>query len=59
MNAFLLEQTKCSYLLYASEVEALVTPLFEQNSDLKVYKIQPLDKLIQPGTEHYLFDKDY
>ncbi|KAK7713546.1 putative NRPS-like protein biosynthetic cluster [Diaporthe eres] len=59
MNASLLEQTQCRHFLYAKEVEGLVTPLLEHKSDLNLEKIETLDDLIRPGTQHFVWDKEY
>lgn len=59
MNASLLEQTKCSHLLYAPEVEALVRPLIDHRQDLQLHVIQPLETLVQPDTPHYPYEKTY
>ncbi|KAL2273595.1 hypothetical protein FJTKL_04192 [Diaporthe vaccinii] len=59
MNASLLEQTQCRHFLYAKEVEGLVTPLLEHKSDLNLEKIETLDDLIRPGTQHFTWDKEY
>jgi acyl-coenzyme A synthetase/AMP-(fatty) acid ligase len=59
MNASLLEQTKCSHLLYAPEFEALVRPLIEHRPDLQLHPIQSLETLVQPNTPHYPYKKSY
>lgn len=59
MNASLLEQTQCRHFLYAGEVEALVKPLLEHKSDLNLSKVEPLQDLIKPGTQHFAWDKEY
>ncbi|KAI1074574.1 acetyl-CoA synthetase-like protein [Whalleya microplaca] len=45
MNASLLEQTQCSHLLYALEVENLVIQLLQEKTN--------------PETKHYIFNKSY
>lgn len=59
MNASLIEQTQCSHFLYTTEVEPLVTPLLEHTSDLKLVKIETLEDMIRPGTQHFSWDKEY
>ncbi|PVH91878.1 NRPS-like enzyme [Periconia macrospinosa] len=59
MNASLLEQTKCSHLLYAPEVETLVRPLIDHRRDLQLHPIQSLETLVQPNTPHYPYEKSY
>ena len=59
MNASLLEQTKCSHLLYAPEVEGLVKPLIDHQPNLQLHEIQPLEMLVQPDTPHYPYEKSY
>lgn len=61
MNASLLEQTNCSYLLYGGEVEDALSPLFQKLPGLKTYKIQPLEDLLAscPAPQPYPFDKDF
>jgi acyl-coenzyme A synthetase/AMP-(fatty) acid ligase len=61
MNVSLLSQTQCKHVLYASEVSAIVRPLVMEGSDSKIqiYEVQPLEDLIQPGAEHYHYNKEY
>ncbi|KAJ4394813.1 hypothetical protein N0V93_004033 [Gnomoniopsis smithogilvyi] len=59
MNASLLEQTQCRHFLYAPEVEAVVLPLREHRPDLHLHKIEALSDMIKPGTQHYVYEKDY
>ncbi|KAF2683122.1 acetyl-CoA synthetase-like protein [Lentithecium fluviatile CBS 122367] len=59
INASLLEQTQCSHLLYAPEVEALITPLLGNQSNIRIHPVQPLETLIQPETPHYPYEKSY
>jgi acyl-CoA synthetase (AMP-forming)/AMP-acid ligase II len=59
MNASLIEQTNCSHLLYAAEVEAMATPLLESQPTLQIHPVKPLDDLIRPKTTHYPYEKSY
>lgn len=59
MNASLIEQTQCSHFLYTNEMEPLVTPLLEHKSDLKLIKIETLEDMIKPGTQHFAWEKEY
>ncbi|KAK7743323.1 putative NRPS-like protein biosynthetic cluster [Diatrype stigma] len=59
MNASLLEQTKCSNVLYAPEVETIVEPLLKEREDLRAHKILPLEDLIRSGAKHYPYEKEY
>ncbi|KAJ4403409.1 putative NRPS-like protein biosynthetic cluster [Gnomoniopsis sp. IMI 355080] len=59
MNASLLEQTQCCHFLYASEVDAVVSPLLEHRPDLRLHKIKPLSDMIKQGAQHYAYDKEY
>ncbi|KAF1949507.1 putative NRPS-like enzyme [Byssothecium circinans] len=59
MNASLLEQTECSHLLYAPEVEGLVKPLLEHRQSLQLHLVEPLQSLIRPDTPHYPYEKTF
>ncbi|KAF2113570.1 hypothetical protein BDV96DRAFT_601064 [Lophiotrema nucula] len=59
MNALLLEQTECAYLLYATEIDALIEPLLEHRPNLQTFPVQPLETLVRPETPHYPYDKSY
>lgn len=59
MSAHLFQETKCRHLLYTSEVEDLVQPLKEHITDLQLHKIGTFEDMIQPGTKHYPYDKEY
>jgi thioester reductase-like protein len=59
MNASLMEQTKCSHLLYAPEVETFVTPLLGNLPNLQMHAIQPLESLLQLRSPHYPYKKSY
>lgn len=59
MNASLVEQTQCRHFLYTNEMEALLTPLLEHKSDLKLSKIGTLEDMIRPDTPHFAWDKEY
>ncbi|PSN61885.1 acetyl-CoA synthetase-like protein [Corynespora cassiicola Philippines] len=59
MNTSLLEQTKCTRLLFAPEVESFVKPLLGETPHLSIHPIEPLETLIRPDTPHYVYDKQY
>jgi acyl-coenzyme A synthetase/AMP-(fatty) acid ligase len=59
MNASLMEQTECTLLLHASEVEAQVQPLLDHRPNLRLHPIQVLESLVQPDTQHYPYEKTY
>lgn len=59
MNASLLEQTKCTHVLYAPEVENVVTPLLKERPETKIHKIASLEELILSEAKHYPFEKEY
>lgn len=59
MNAYLLEQTQCRHILFASDLDGLVTSLLEHVPDLHLHKIEALSDMIRPGTQHYSYDKQY
>jgi hypothetical protein len=59
MNASLLEQTECSHLLYAHEVEDSVTPLLEPCQGIQHHLIGHLESLINADTSHYPYEKTF
>ncbi|KAF2204124.1 acetyl-CoA synthetase-like protein [Delitschia confertaspora ATCC 74209] len=59
MNVSLLEQTACSHLLYASEVEAMVEPLLDEKTDLEIHRVHSFEELIRPEAENVPYKKEY
>jgi thioester reductase-like protein len=59
MNASLIDQTKCSLLLYAQELELQIKPLLEHQPSLQIHAIQPLEALVRPDTPPYPYDKSF
>ncbi|KAF2650089.1 acetyl-CoA synthetase-like protein [Lophiostoma macrostomum CBS 122681] len=59
MNASLLNQTECSHLLFAKEVDGLVGPLMEHRPDLHLHPIESLETLVQPDIPDFPWERHY
>ncbi|MCJ1395383.1 hypothetical protein MMC18_008267 [Xylographa bjoerkii] len=56
-NLSLLEQTKCTKLLFASELKPLALQLEQQKPHLKALAVPPLNDLLLAPAEHVPFEK--
>lgn len=59
MNLSLLEQTKCTTILYSTEMSQKVHELQAEKKDLHTLVVESLDDMTQQDTKHYPYEKSF